>query len=473
MKRIVNKILFIVPLLALLALAGAGVSLAAGGGPGDAIYADGSAQTVAPHSLLWFRFDYGGEKQIDVTLDANDASALGFNVYTPQAVADWQNGESLKKIGEGSHVQNHDLGWSGRFNFPGTFFVVVHNDGDAPVSVNVNAAGENVKTNNAPPPPGPTALPNPFPENTPIGKGVAGKIAFLDAQGGTLYTVNGDGTNLQRVSFGMDPQWNHAGSQIALARQGPTAGIFTINADGSNERLLYATQEPRAPDWKPDDAQLVFARQTASKGGGEICFRGRCFTLPASSEWKLGLVKTDDGAYSDVPSTNHAFTPTWNPVEATKIAYNDKMIGVVVTSTDATAANMPTFEPIIGDLRPGLGTYDPLQLLSPQYSPDGKYIVMMVGQPPTWQIAIANADGSNRHLLTKMDPLDFTHANNVAPVWSPDGKQILFLSDRNGKWEFFVMNADGSNVQQVLKDVTDRIPLSYSYQGERMASWAK
>ncbi len=470
------KLFRIIALLAALWLLAVGVSFAAGGGPSDTIFADGAAQTVAPHSSLWFRFEYGGDNtDVDVTLDANDASALRFNVYTPQAVIAWQNGETLKKIGEGSSVQNHARGWSGRFNFPGTFYVIVYNDGDAPVSVNVQASGESVKTDALPPPPAPTALPNPFQHNTPVGSGVAGKLAFLDAQGGNLYTVNGDGTNLQRASFGMDPQWNHAGNQIALARQGPTAGIFTINADGSNERLLYGTNEPRSPDWSPNDAQLVFSRQTALKGGGTICFGPRCFNAPVDAQWKLGLLDADDGAYSDVPTTNHAFTPTWNPADATKIAYNDTAIGVIVTSTDET----PSFEPIIGDLRPGVGTYDPLKILSPQYSPDGKFIVMMVAQPPTWQIAIANADGSNRHLLTSLNPLDFTHANNVAPVWSPDGKQILFLSDRNrttsgsSKWEFFTMNADGSNVQQVMKNVTDQIPLRYSYQGERMTSWAK
>jgi len=464
----------VIPLLALaLFFVGGSASFAAGGGPGDALYADGSAQTLAPHGELWFRFDYGGANQIDVTLDAADASALRFNVYTPQAIADWQNGAALKEIGSGGNVQNHALGWSGRFNFPGVFYVVAHNDGAAPVSINVTASGENVKTNNLPPPPKPTAIPNPFPAHTPVGKAIAGKLAFLDAQGGALYTVNGDGTNLQRVSFGMDPQWNHAGNQIALARQGPTAGIFTINADGAHERLLYAAREPRAPDWSPDDAQLVFTRQTLLQEGGQLCFGARCFTLPAASEWKLGLVKTADATYRDVPTTKHAFTPTWNPTDPTKIAFNDKTLGIVATRTDATADDMPTFVPFIGDLRPGVGTYDPLQILSPQYSPDGKSIVMMVGQPPTWQIALANADGSNRHLLTSMNPLDFTHANNVAPVWSPDGKQILFLSDRNGKWEFFVMNADGSNVQQVLKNVTDEIPLSYSYQGERLMSWSK
>ncbi len=452
----------------------ASVSLAQGGA-NDALWADGAAQTVAPHSALWFRFDYGGNnKQIDVTLDANDASHLRLALYTPQAVQAWGSGEKLNAVGWGSSVQNHALGWSGRFHFNGTFYPVVYNDGDAAVSVQVRALGENVTTGIVTAPPKPTAIPNPFPNDTPIGKGVNGKIALLDAQGGNLYTVNGDGTNLQRISFGMDPQWNHAGNAIALARQGPVAGIFTVDASGGSEKLLYGTSEPRSPDWSPDDATLVFTRQTAVKGGGQICFGARCFNIPADSQWKLGLLDARDGAYRDVPTTNHAFTPTWN-ADGTTIAYNDTALGIVKTSTTGT----PSLEPFIGDLRPGVGTYDPLQVRSPQFSPDGAKIVMMVGQPPVWQIAIANADGSDRHLLTRMNYLDFTHANNVAPVWSPDGKQILFLSDRNGigsgsrKWEIFVMNADGSNVQQVLKNVTDQIALQYSFQGERMLSWTK
>ncbi len=448
-----------------------GAAFAQGTGAGDAVWADGAEQTVAPHSALWTRFDYDGNKRpVSVMLDANDVSKVRLAVYTPQAVEAYHRGEKLNAIGVGSPVQDHDLGWSGEFNFPGTFYAVVYNDGDAPVTVQVKATGEGTRTEVYMPVPTATPLPNPFPVDTPVNAdGVEGKIAFIDAQGGALYTVNGDGTNLQRVSFGMDPQWNHAGTQIAIARQGPVPGIFTINADGSNERLIFNTTDPRSPDWSPDDSQLVFTRNTDSKGGGEICFGPRCFTIPAQSIWKLGLLNADDGAYTDIPTTDHAFTPTWNPVKDTTIAYNDTALGVIETSTDGE----PSLVPFIGDLRPGVGTYDPLKVLSPQYSPDGSKIVMMTAQPPVWQITIANADGSDRHLLTRMNFLDFTHANNVAPVWSPDGSKILFMSDRNGKWELFVMNPDGSNVEQVLKNVTDQISLNYSFQGERMLSWTE
>ena len=97
----------------------------------------------------------------------------------------------------------------------------------------------------------------------------------------------------------------------------------------------------------------------------------------------------------------------------------------------------------------------------------------MVQQQPTWQIAKGNADGSDTGLLTSDFALWLNHPSNTAPAWSPDGSKILFLSDRNGKWEYFTMNPDGSNVQQVLKNITDQIPVRYDFQSGRMVSWAK
>jgi WD40-like Beta Propeller Repeat len=471
---------FIVALTLLALAAVPAVSWAAGGsGPSDALIPTGAAQTLAPHSAQWYRFDYGGKKTpIVATLDDNQASGIRLAIYTPDEITAWQNGNGLASIGSGSPYQGHDLGWTGQFPTAGRYYAVVYNDSDASVSVRLSVTGDSVTTvvNAAP-----TATPmaNPFATVTPLGQGFSGKLAFVDSAGGNLYTVNGDGTDLQRISFGMDPQWNHSGAQIALARQGPAPGIFVINADGSNEQLLYQTNEPRSPDWSPDDSQIVFSYMTTAKEGSQQCFTFRghsfCFQKPATTQWKLAEVNSSSGAYADVRATNDAFTPTWN-ADGTTIAFNDLAIGIMQM---ATSNSYVTF-PFIGDLRITSTTYNPLRLMSPQYSPDGKQIVYMVQQTPTWQIAVANADGTNQHLLTQMDPLDFVYANNFAPIWSPDGKQILFLSDRNGKVEFFLMNvgdplqgADGSNQQQVLKNVTDQITLQYGFQSERMMSWTK
>ena len=79
--------------------------------------------------------------------------------------------------------------------------------------------------------------------------------------------------------------------------------------------------------------------------------------------------------------------------------------------------------------------------------------------------------------VTKPDPILYSLFNvtvhNVAPVWSPDGQQVLFLSDRNSKWEFFVTDPSGSNIRQVLKNVTDLIPLRFDFSNERMMDWTK
>lgn len=437
-----------------------------GSGPDDALYPNGAAQNVPPNSAQWYKFDVGGKKEaVTATLNAASADGLRLEIYTPQEIVDWGNGQGLKSIGSGSPQPDHALGWDGVFKEAGTYYAVVYNDTGATVQVTLHVEGDSVTA--GPPEPTPTLRPDPLVTQTPLGKGISGKLVFVDTEGGNIYTVNGDGTNLQRITFGMDPVWNHAGTQIAFARQGPVPGVFVVNADGSNERLLYQTLEPRAPVWSPDDSYVVFSFQGATKGGGERCFRNRCFQLPSTTEWKLGAVSLSDGSYHDVRSSGNAFTPTFNP-DGT-IAYNDTAIGLMTT----TLTGEPNGQPFLGDLRITSASYNPLRLMSPQYSPDGKLITYIVMQQPTWQIALANADGSNQHLLTKDVTLAYNHPSNVAPEWSPDSSQILILSNRNGRWEFFLMNADGSNPVQVLKSVTDVISIRYDFQSARMMSWSK
>ena len=442
-----------------------------GSGPDNALLPYGQNVTIAPNAAQWFKFEVAGKKHsATATLDAPSADGLRLALYTPEQIRNWQNGDALRALGMGSPQNNHALGWYGELNEAGTYYAVAYNDTGAPVNVQVRVEGDAITTL---PALTPTPIVDALMTPTPRGAGIQGKLVFVDATGGNIYTVNGDGTNLQRITFGMDPQWNHAGTQITFARQGPIPGVYVINADGSNERLLYQTNEPRTPTWSADDSEIIFAYQGATKGGGEICFRGRCFERPATTEWKLGAVNVADGAYHDVRSTNGASTPTIAP-DGT-IVYNDLDIGLMKT----TSTGEPQPEPFLGDLRVTSSSYNPLRIMSPTLSPDGKQIVYMVKQQPTWQIAQANSDGSNQHLLTRDNALAIAHPSNVAPQWSPDGKQILFLSNRSGitndstQWEFFVMNADGTNVQQVLKNVTDQIAIRYDYQAGRMMSWTK
>jgi dipeptidyl aminopeptidase/acylaminoacyl peptidase len=64
------------------------------------------------------------------------------------------------------------------------------------------------------------------------------------------------------------------------------------------------------------------------------------------------------------------------------------------------------------------------------------------------EIWVMNADGTNKHNLTRHDGAKISDTN---PRYSPDGRQIAYSSDPGGDQEIWVMNADGSGAHQVTK----------------------
>jgi Tol biopolymer transport system component len=64
------------------------------------------------------------------------------------------------------------------------------------------------------------------------------------------------------------------------------------------------------------------------------------------------------------------------------------------------------------------------------------------------EIWVMNADGTNKHNLTRHDGAKISDVN---PRFSPDGRQIAYSSDPGGDREIWVMNADGSGAHQLTK----------------------
>lgn len=449
--------------LVLAALLGTSVGLAAGGtGPGDAFLPVGVTMDAAPHSQTWYKFDYSPNRadSILAALDANGVGGLTFKIYTPEAITNWVNGSPLTAVGASSSDASgaHDQVWKGRFNFPGTFYLVVENNTDASTSYMVRVTGDGVTTSQNVVPTA-TPLPNPFATPVPVGTLKGGKIVFQESSGGNIYTVNADGTDLKRVTFGLDPAFSHDGTRIAFSRQGPIPGLWISNADGSNERLVYGTPEVRSPSWSGDDMHVVFSTVVSTKTAPLFCFGSRCFGGNDVPQWRLKQYNVSDDGVTDPPIGKiQATVPSFNPV-TNQIAFVSTGYGLLITSTEA--GQNPTI------------VNDDQTINVPAYGPDGNRLTYMVRQPPVWQIVVAGSDGGNPTLLTHVDPLDFVHHDNVAPTFSPDGNQILFLSNRHGKWEFFAINPDGTGEMQVLKNITDGVNLQYNFSAERVASWVK
>jgi TolB protein len=66
---------------------------------------------------------------------------------------------------------------------------------------------------------------------------------------------------------------------------------------------------------------------------------------------------------------------------------------------------------------------------------------------PTYEIYVANPDGSDPH------PLTHRQGYNAEATISPDGKRIVFTSTRNGDLDIYAMDSDGNNVKQLTHEL--------------------
>ncbi|MBZ5569988.1 MAG: hypothetical protein LAN64_19355 [Acidobacteriia bacterium] len=66
---------------------------------------------------------------------------------------------------------------------------------------------------------------------------------------------------------------------------------------------------------------------------------------------------------------------------------------------------------------------------------------------PTYEIYVANPDGSQPNALTH------NQGYNAESTISPDGKKIAFTSTRNGDLDIYVMNSDGTHVRQLTHEL--------------------
>ncbi len=322
--------------------------------------------------------------------------------------------------------------------------------------------------------PTPTAIP---PTNTPVVTPAAaarpatptqhappsleGRFVFQVASGGDVYVVDADGSNLTRLTRGMDPTWSPDGSQIAFARWTSPWGIYLINGDGSNERILFSSNVARSPVWSPDGSQIAFYFETEGRTAPwRACLEGYgCFTVVPpmlQQEWHLGVVDVADGYLHQPYCDRFAFSPTWSG-DGEWLVY-DGDHGLSLTTVEGS--NNRSFSDNVHDH-------------FPVTSPDGTRIAFMHWQHDHWEIYVMNTDGSGRQPLTRSSPLLERRPHNVSPAWSPDGGQIVFVSDRGGKWEFYVMDADGSGQRRVLHEVAEQLDIQYNGGSERVISWTR
>ena len=307
-----------------------------------------------------------------------------------------------------------------------------------------------------------------------------GKIVFQTQNGGDIYIIDANGSDLRHLTYGFDPALSPDGKKVAFTRLDDPPGLWVINADGTGERRLFTANRPRSPTWTPDGQALIFERNTHDKQcretplgcftdeqlrkefGGEDCISTpfgeyciwdfRLITLYITSLVRYNFV---DSAVRDIPAANNASAPYHHPRNHNVLYLSRDGLSI----TKDVGNDPPVLQVQATDLGPAV------------YSPDGQFIYVSRRSGDHWDIWRYRSDGGDGQALTAPPGLRDASVHNVSPALSPDGRSVLFLTNRRGKWELWVMNADGGNPRPFAPQTLRNIDFQYGFARERIADW--
>ncbi|MCL7927286.1 MAG: serine/threonine-protein kinase [marine benthic group bacterium] len=125
----------------------------------------------------------------------------------------------------------------------------------------------------------------------------------------------------------------------------------------------------------------------------------------------------------------------------------------------------------------GVHTVDPYGPHSFAWSPDGRWVAYVNGNP-LWRFSV-NVSGASIWILDARggEPIRITDGEslNVSPQWLPDSRHLLFVSDREGPRGVYVVEVTPEGSKRSPKNIpgpSDPHSISLSSDGKRIA-WAK
>lgn len=234
--------------------------------------------------------------------------------------------------------------------------------------------------------------------------------------------VEGSETVVTQHHEVMDVALSPDGTEVVVAKgRGPTddeyvgvrpAGLYTYDADGTNERLLTDTGGEQ-PDWSPDGEKVVFFDRTTIRtvdvddGKERVVYR-----LPRSRG-------TDPDYFVDV---------AWSP-DSRGIAF------AVAPSRGPTAAFLWTVRADGSHLRRVDVVDDVTNDLA--WSPDGELLAWSGVYEGVSSVVTMPLDGG---------PIRQVEPNSRSPVWSADGSQLAYVIGHEGHYapRIVVGDADGA-----------------------------
>ncbi|HEX9759026.1 MAG TPA: Tol-Pal system beta propeller repeat protein TolB [Nitrospiria bacterium] len=101
--------------------------------------------------------------------------------------------------------------------------------------------------------------------------------------------------------------------------------------------------------------------------------------------------------------------------------------------------------------------------ISPAWNPSGSFLAFASSKDGNTELYLLNREGKNLKRIT------FNSSTDLSPTWSPSGNAMVFTSDRGGSPQLYLMNADGSNVHRLTFTGSYNSSPSWSPSGEWIA----
>ena len=222
--------------------------------------------------------------------------------------------------------------------------------------------------------------------------------------------------------------------------------IFITNATGTRVRQLTRPQKnvlDNVPDWSPDGRHVAFQRVDPN-GCGPRCETddiwvvtsdGKRLTRVAYDVAGKGCYRPGSGSAGGVCRN----APGWSP-DGKRIAFTCEVLPkgerTCVVNADGTGLRELA-------QTPGTGEED----VWPQWSPDGRRLVVQRQLGNRRAVFVLDADGRNPHRITPWS------LRGGEPDWSPDGMRIVFTSNEDGPAKIsanlYVVRLDGSGLTQL------------------------
>ncbi len=195
-----------------------GLAAAAGGaGPSTAMPPDGTWHQIDRGQSQWYSFKYDGkDEQILVKMNAKPSDGAMFMVVTPEQARLWEKTGEEKSCGCSSEDKyvGADRSWSGKFNMPGTYYIVVKHSGihETPTDYSLSVSGKGVTVPQAAAPGAPVAAASTKAAETAVSAEAMSPFEdWMAMEGGTSHweTFTYDKSN-SRVELVMDAEPNNA-----------------------------------------------------------------------------------------------------------------------------------------------------------------------------------------------------------------------------------------------------------------------